>query len=209
MQQSDADVRVTKLSVLAFARRVQVDEKAVRKAIKNGRLERSIGYENGRPVILDAEVAEREWNDNRDPSRVRSAQKSAPAGATGGESGGSDPSGHTGTKTPPKKPASNRPDARRGKTTADERRLLIRAQRRREEMKNSILSRKFGPVEEYKRRETERVTRAKNQLLGVPSKAKQRLPHLTVADVSVLDTLIRECLTGLADRTAPDAEGSP
>jgi phage terminase Nu1 subunit (DNA packaging protein) len=42
-------------------------------------------------------------------------------------------------------------------------------------------------------------TRSRNKLLGVPSKLKQRLPHLSVEDVATVDEEIRECLEELAD----------
>jgi phage terminase Nu1 subunit (DNA packaging protein) len=37
-----------------------------------------------------------------------------------------------------------------------------------------------------------------------PSRVKQRLPHLSNADLLVLDVLIREALEELADRGEPD-----
>ena len=64
------------LSLRAFARRVGVDEAAVRKGIRNGRLERSIGQRRGRPVILDVALAMREWADNRDPAKGRAPRNS-------------------------------------------------------------------------------------------------------------------------------------
>lgn len=46
------------------------------------------------------------------------------------------------------------------------------------------------------------VTAARNRLLGVPSKAKARVPHLSVRDIEVLEHLIAEALSGLADGRA-------
>jgi phage terminase Nu1 subunit (DNA packaging protein) len=49
-----------------------------------------------------------------------------------------------------------------------------------------------------------RVVQARTRLLGLPSRAKQRIPHLTAADVQELDALVREVLEELADdRTEP------
>lgn len=60
------------LSVNAFAARLGVDEAAVRKGIKNGRLERSLGRDaKGRAVIIDVALAEQEWRTSRDTSKVR------------------------------------------------------------------------------------------------------------------------------------------
>jgi phage terminase Nu1 subunit (DNA packaging protein) len=41
-------------------------------------------------------------------------------------------------------------------------------------------------------------------LLGIPSRARGRLPHLTALDVAVLDGLVRECLAELADTPPRD-----
>jgi hypothetical protein len=42
-------------------------------------------------------------------------------------------------------------------------------------------------------------TQCKTKLLGIPVRARQQLPHLSVADVGVLDSLVREALEDLAD----------
>jgi phage terminase Nu1 subunit (DNA packaging protein) len=54
------------------------------------------------------------------------------------------------------------------------------------------------------------ATEARNALLGIPSKLKGRRPDLTSEDLRVLDALIRECLTELADQnTSPQQEKRP
>jgi phage terminase Nu1 subunit (DNA packaging protein) len=42
-------------------------------------------------------------------------------------------------------------------------------------------------------------TQCKTKLLGIPTRARQALPHLTGADVGVLDSLVREALEDLAE----------
>jgi hypothetical protein len=59
------------MSLRDFAKVVVVNESAVRKAIRTGRLELSIGYVAGRPFIKDVALAQREWIANRDPAKVR------------------------------------------------------------------------------------------------------------------------------------------
>ncbi|MEG1824333.1 MAG: hypothetical protein RRY12_01355 [Cloacibacillus sp.] len=49
------------------------------------------------------------------------------------------------------------------------------------------------------------VSAIRQRVQSVPSKAKIRLPHLTVSDMSVLDDLMREALTELADWSLKDA----
>lgn len=41
-------------------------------------------------------------------------------------------------------------------------------------------------------------TECKTKLLGLPSRAKQALPHLSLADISTLDALVRESLEALS-----------
>jgi len=43
------------------------------------------------------------------------------------------------------------------------------------------------------------VVGTRTHLLGLPTRAKQRLPHLSNADLGVLDGLVRESLEELAD----------
>ncbi len=51
------------------------------------------------------------------------------------------------------------------------------------------------------------VVGVRTSLLGLPTRTKQRLPHLTVADLAVLDDLIRETLEELADRGTGSSNG--
>ena len=54
-----------KLSLRALAKLLHVSEGAVRKAVKTGRLRRSVGRgPDGRPVIVDAVLAAKEWTEN-------------------------------------------------------------------------------------------------------------------------------------------------
>jgi hypothetical protein len=55
------------LSLRAFAKRHQVDEKAVRKAVQSGRLSKSLGSVKGKPFIADPELADAEWITNSQP----------------------------------------------------------------------------------------------------------------------------------------------
>lgn len=50
------------------------------------------------------------------------------------------------------------------------------------------------------------VSEARNALLGIPARLKGRRPDLTSEDLRVIDDLIRECLTELADRQGPAKE---
>jgi hypothetical protein len=52
-------------SLRAFARRLGHDESAVRKAVRSGRLAKSVGRDaRGKPVIVDVALATKEWAEN-------------------------------------------------------------------------------------------------------------------------------------------------
>lgn len=55
------------------------------------------------------------------------------------------------------------------------------------------------PREDVERAQASAVAISKTRLLGVPSTAKQRIPHLSLNEVEILTTLIREALDELAN----------
>lgn len=66
------------------------------------------------------------------------------------------------------------------------------------ELETAKKKRLLVPVAEVERRWAGHVLRARTALLGLPTRARQRLPHLTAADVAKLDRLVREVLEELA-----------
>ena len=54
------------------------------------------------------------------------------------------------------------------------------------------------PREDVERAQAAALAISKTRLLGVPSTAKQRIPHLSLDEVEILTTLIREALEELA-----------
>lgn len=91
--------------------------------------------------------------------------------------------------------------ARGGKslrTIAEERKRLLRAQARREELR---VRQQRGLVVNAKQIEAmfaSIIVTSKNKLRGIPARAKQRLPHLTAEDLAELALLIDEALEELA-----------
>jgi len=52
---------------------------------------------------------------------------------------------------------------------------------------------------------TEIITRARTRIMGIPTKAKQRIPDLDVDAISILDSIVRECLEELSgEAPTPD-----
>jgi hypothetical protein len=72
-----------------------------------------------------------------------------------------------------------------------EKRLIARMDRKTKA--NTLL-----PREELLQAQDAAINITRTVMLGVPSKAKQRIPHLTPDEVAVLDDLIREALQNLA-----------
>jgi phage terminase Nu1 subunit (DNA packaging protein) len=73
------------------------------------------------------------------------------------------------------------------------------------ELRNAIQLGHLVPAREVEQRWAALVVTARTALLGLPSRARGRLPHLTAADVAVLDGLIREALAELAPPMAAQA----
>ena len=160
----------TPLSVSAFAREVGVDPKMVRKAIKSGRLLHSLGRsDSGKTMIADPTLAHQEWVQNRDDGKIR-------------DKNGHKLTGHA-----------------KLMSIADERRRLIQAQLRKIEQAIRVRAGELVPAREMEMRFTTRVITARTKLLGMLSRAKQLIPHLTVTEIAILEGLIRESLEELAD----------
>jgi hypothetical protein len=65
------------ITLSAFAKRIGVARPQISKAVASGRLNESVGRgEHGQPVILDAQLAEREWVENAKRSRNGAPKKS-------------------------------------------------------------------------------------------------------------------------------------
>lgn len=157
------DGSVGPLSVPAFARRVGVDEAAVRKAIRTGRLERCLRRLKGRLVIADVDLADQEWRTNRDPTRDGPRDRRA-----------------------------------RGRTVADARRRVLEAQYAKLRLDHDLKTGKLVALEAVEMDLMPKILQARNQLLGLSTRAKQRLPHLTASDLVVLDAIVREALEEVA-----------
>jgi phage terminase Nu1 subunit (DNA packaging protein) len=73
------------------------------------------------------------------------------------------------------------------------------------ELRNAQQLGHLVPAWEVEQRWAALVVSARTALLGLPSRARGRLPHLTATDVAVLDGLIREALAELAPPMAAQA----
>lgn len=181
---------------------------AVSRAIKVGRLARSVVRgRDGKPRIADPELADREWEENTDLSQApgyvkERADQAAPEVEI------------PAAPAPPPAAASPSPAAEAEEADEDDAgggTLKLGLESAREKHWKAKLAEL-----KYRERESELVeaqlveqklagtfAQVRTKLLGVPSRARQLLPHLDAADVGALEDLVREALEDLVDDEGP------
>lgn len=189
------------LSLREFGRQLDVTGEAVRKAIKTGKIPADCVEhdEKGWPRIIDPARAAASWGRNRDPNQVRDKAALA-AGAKRGWAArrGEDPPAEDddGSTPAPAGPAlsagSKLPSQTESKAITEAYKARI-AKLDYEERVGRLVN-----AEQVKVGFVNMVTAAKTRLLGVPSKAKARIPTLTVRDIEALEDLIAEALEELS-----------
>lgn len=211
-----ANEAVAPLSLRAYARHRQTSVESVRRAVKSKRLRASLVVDEGGQVkIADPLLADREWAANTDltkaPNYVKERARSAPVGVTvpvtplvtplGAEpvTRETPPRAVTGSVTPPEAgdliPAIADAAAIERHWKSKQAELDYRRDAGEVVPIEDVLAYKAG----CEAREVEKFTRVRTSILGVPSKAKGRLPHLTHQDVRVIEELLREALQELAE----------
>jgi phage terminase Nu1 subunit (DNA packaging protein) len=168
------------MTLTEYAKRRGKSLQAISKAVKVGRLSRSVGRTaEGHPFITDPELADQEMDANTRQSvsdpiapEVRAAVIGLPAG------------------TPPyqvSQAVRAAAAARREQALADSAELDLEAKR-------------MGLTDAAEVREEvlARYSMVKTKLLAVPSQVAQRMPHLAKEIEPVIDELIREALEELS-----------
>lgn len=187
------------LSVRAYARHRGVSHTAVQRAIKSQRLVRSLGRNAaGEWQIVDVALADQEWDANSDLTRAPAVIKEREAARP---ASGTEPV----PPVPPVPPPADAVDP--GSVPSGE--LTLSAAAAQEKAWKARLAElqyreKTGELVDARAVEMKMVevfTRCRTKLLGIPSKLKTRLPHLTPADLRAVDAEIRQALEELA---APD-----
>jgi len=167
------------------ARALGVSAEAVYAAVKSGRLS-VVSGSDGRPMV-NSETMREEW--------ARNTQTKIGVGPKAPGDGGV------------KKPLRSR-EERMGERVAKTKEVIPdydESRARTEHLKAELLEldrqQKEGQlvrVEDVEREWLEIITMARTKLLGVPTKAKQRLPDLDTDAIGVLDDIVREALEDLA-----------
>lgn len=164
------------LSLRAYARRRGVSPEAVSKAVQVGRLRESVVRVRGAPKIRDPELADREWAATTDLTRA-AADIARRADRPVGEASG----------------------------TGDGDLVLSEELAREKYWKANLAELEFrerkGELVEAKdiaKQLTDVFAICRGKLLGIPTRLRQSLPHLSAPDVAKAEELIREALEDLA-----------
>lgn len=183
-----AKERPEPMSCAAYAKRRGVTAMAVSAAIRKGRLKESVRRNRaGVPKITDPELADREWDANTDltraPTYVKERAGKRDAAPAPQNRGGRPPAKDDGDKTPSLSDAAAAEKHWRAKLA---------------ELQYREKAGELVEVKEVAAKLVDVFTQCKTKLLGIPSRARQQLPHLTAADVGTLEELVREALEELA-----------
>ena len=164
------------ISRVEAAKLLGVTKEAVYQAIKRGRI-KTVPGKNGTPM-LDAKTLVKDWNKNTQrPVSV---------------------------KEPDKPPAERKSEPRMSRTQEcipDYDQSRARTEYLKAELLELDRQTKAGklvPAEEVEAKWIEIVTLARGKMLGIPSKAKQRIPDLDSAAMKALEDIVRETLEDLS-----------
>lgn len=172
------------LSIRAYGRRRGVSHVSVIRAIDKGTLSKSVGVDaRGQRCIADPDLADREWEANTDLSQAPIYVREQ-AEARAAERDGSEPD------------LSEGPD---GVTMSESSAAEKYWKAKHAELKFKEAAGELVSAADVKKTMVNAFVESKTHLLGLPSRAKQAIPHLTTADIGVLETLIRESLEALSE----------
>lgn len=190
-----------KISLREFGRRVDLSGEGVRKAIQTGRIPAEfvgeIELKSGRkrPCIVNPAQAAKLFDVmtnpvmQRDRKQIGASMKKAHARRRGEEAAddGDDAAAATAAKELGGVPAIAKSNA-----------IKAAYQARREKLAYEKEVGKLVNAEAIKAKMVGMITGVKGKLRGVPTKAKTRIPTLTVDDIEILEDLIDEALEELA-----------
>lgn len=185
------------ISYREFGRQFDLSGQAVSKAVQTGRIppeavgEITLRSGRKRPCIIDPELAAKSMKLNtsevfqRDKAKISEGVKRAKAGIPPMDSPQSDDS----------EPSSGRAFPTINESKAESEYWKAKLSELEYEEKSGLLVQ----ADVIRAEVSAMVIAAKNKLMGVPSKAKSQMPHLTVGDIGFLENLISEALQELAD----------
>jgi len=170
---------------------------SVLRAIKAGRLQSPAVERQGKGWEIDPTLADEQWAQATDP---------APRGTNAGQDQKPTPKAATTKGHAPRRPsrpsvpalADDSPEHAEIPSYNDSRARSEFEKANILEMDRKAKANMLLPREEVEQAWDAAVNITRTVMLGVPSKAKQRIPHLSPDEVALLMDLIREALGGLA-----------
>lgn len=187
------------ISLRAYARHRGCNPMAVSLACKSGRLPKStVRGPDGRVMGLTSiELADQEWLANTDAAKRPLSRNGVPVSA--GPAAGVVDSivENVGGETIESLPELSGDDLSVANASAHDK--FWSAKKR--ELEYREAAGELVKVSEVEAKLAGLFTSCKTKLLAIPSRLRQALPHLTVADLAALEKLIREGLEELADGT--------
>lgn len=181
------------LSLRAFAKRLGVSDKAIRKGIAAGRLEGAVGVTAaGQPYIADPDLAERLWTSTtRTGAGVRTPDADGSARSARSASG---------SASSPR----SRPAAGNLVSLADAQRAATEERARKLRLENDAREGRLVPIEQVRREAFESSRTVRDALLTVPDRLAGDLAADTDPAViwRKLDAAIRQGLESAADTLA-------
>lgn len=167
------------ITLSAYAKHRGISVEAVCKAVRTGRLKKSVTFVRDKAKITDAELADREWL-NRTREKIDSPAPPAPPAAS------------------PTAPAS----APNG-TSGDEawREARARQQAATAELAEIELAEKRGelmPAKDVEMRMADVFLRCRTRLLAVPARVREQDPTLSGQQLELIERLINEAIEELA-----------
>ena len=162
---------------------------AVLKAIQAGRLAPPAVTRKGRGWEINAELADQQWADATDP-------KERGAGYHRGEEPPPDAKPLPPTKPPPQWQEPGNPKGVPPRAVSES--VLAAVKAKRETMALHREEKKLLPRDQVEKAMADNYTIIRTKLLALPTRARQRIPHLTLEEVAILDELQREALEDLA-----------
>ena len=171
-----------------FARIMGVKRVTVTRACQRGRLSRALVKDATGHEVLDLEIAKQEWEDNckehnrSEALQAREASRKAVAVPT--------------IDTPPEPEE----DEEEPSPVGPDGKPMSSAERKRHwdavaaEIKARKAAGELCEIAVFEKKVADLAARFKTKLLGVPSRAKQADPDLTIEQITLVENLIRECL---------------
>jgi len=180
------------ISLRAYAKHRGTSVVAVSRAVKSGRLSRSVTHDaRNQPKIADVALADQEWAENTDLTRAPAfvkerglgVQTSAPADA--GDAGDGPPA------APGVDPTR---ELSLSEASAEEKRWRAKLA----ELQYKQRAGELVDAKDVASRLANLFTVCRTKLLALPSKAKAAIPALTHDNVATIDDLVRQALEELA-----------